>query len=153
VQQLRSVSGRWQHINNLLYNHSLLTADEYESPTSWLNAADLSLGGVPALDNHEPKPAAIRSFPPRILWGDSAMPQGHLVRQSSDGQSELEHIPDKDVQEQSIAHNLDKELARHRCQTRAVFPFTVDGMITHDVECLPFLASSELSARAELARI
>jgi hypothetical protein len=32
--------------------------------------------------------------------------------------------------EQSIEQTSDEELAKHLCQTRAVFPFTVDGRIS-----------------------
>ena len=34
VQQLRSVSGRWRHLDDLHHNHRVLTADEYSSLTS-----------------------------------------------------------------------------------------------------------------------
>jgi hypothetical protein len=62
VQQLRSASGRWLHIDDLFSNHRLLTADEYDSLTSWLDAADLS--EVTASDTHEQAPVATRSTLP-----------------------------------------------------------------------------------------
>jgi hypothetical protein len=71
------------------------------------------------------------------------------VRQLSDGLAELELIPDVGISEQSIQRTSDEELARHLCQTRAVFPFTVDGMTTRDVECLLPLASVAPTAQAE----
>jgi hypothetical protein len=44
VQQLRSASGLWLYIESIIddlqHNHLLLSADEYASLTSWLNAAD-----------------------------------------------------------------------------------------------------------------
>ena len=62
--------------------------------------------------------------------------RGSLVRQLSDGQAELELLPDVGIPEQSIQRTSDEELARHLCQTRAVFPFTVDGTTTRDVDSL-----------------
>ncbi len=44
---------------------------------------------------------------------------------------------------------MDEDLARHLFQTRALFPFTVDGTTTRDVECLPPLASVAPTAQAE----
>ncbi len=49
-----------------------------------------------------------------------------------------------------IEHTSDEDLAaRHFYRMRAVFPFTVDGMITRDVECLPPLASVAPTAQTE----
>jgi hypothetical protein len=75
--------------------------------------------------------------------------RGSLVRQLSDGLADLELLPDVGIPEQSIQHTLDEDLARHLCQTRAVFPFTVDGTTTRDVECLLLLASVAPTAQAE----
>jgi hypothetical protein len=62
--------------------------------------------------------------------------RGSLVRQFADGQAELELLLDADIPEQSIEHTSDEELAWHLCRIRAGFSFTVDGRISHDVECL-----------------
>jgi hypothetical protein len=67
----------------------------------------------------------------------------------SDGLAELELLPDVGIPEQSIQRTSDEELARHLCQTRAVFPFTVDGTTTREVECLLPLASVAPTAQAE----
>jgi hypothetical protein len=42
VQQLLSASGRWLHIDDLHHNYRLVSADEYVSITSWLDAAEPS---------------------------------------------------------------------------------------------------------------
>ncbi len=75
------------------------------------------------------------------------------MQQSADGQAELEYLPDADIPEQLIEHTSDEALARHLCQNRAVLSFTVDGMITRDVECLLLLASVAPSAQAEAALV
>jgi hypothetical protein len=66
--------------------------------------------------------------------------RGSLVRQFADGQAELEFLPAAGLKEQLVNRILDEELARHLCQTRAVFPFTIDGKKTYDAECLIPLA-------------
>jgi hypothetical protein len=72
-----------------------------------------------------------------------------LVRQLSDGLAELELLPDVGIPEQLIQRTSDEELARYLCQTRAVFPLTVDGTTTRNVECLLPLASVAPTAQAE----
>jgi hypothetical protein len=79
---------------------------------------------------------------------EGSLPES-LVQQSADGQAELEHLPDIDIRDQSIEHTKDEKRVLHLCQTRAIAPFTVDGRITRDMECLPPLASLGLSAQAE----
>ena len=74
--------------------------------------------------------------------------RGSVALQLVDGQVELEHIPDGDIPEQLIQHTSDEELSRHMCQVRAVFPFTVDGTIVHEVECLTSLALVAPAAQA-----
>ncbi len=39
---LNSAAGLWLHIDDLQHNHRLLSADEYASLTSWLDAAEPS---------------------------------------------------------------------------------------------------------------
>lgn len=159
VQQLRSSSGRWLHIHDLRYNQRLLTADEYKSLTSWLDAVDLSSSEVTALDDHEQVLTSPRSMPPQEqrMTGTAyagVLPsclRGSFVQQSADGQAELEFLPDADIPEQLLEHTSDEALARHLCQTRAVFPLTMDGRITRDVECLLPLASVTQSAQAGAA--
>jgi hypothetical protein len=75
--------------------------------------------------------------------------RGSVVRLTADGQAELEYLPVADSQEQLIDHISDEDLARHLCQTRAIFPFTVAGRIVRDVECLLPLASVAPAAQAE----
>ena len=157
VQQLRSASGMWLHIDDLQHNHRLLSADEYASLTSWLDAAEPSSAEELISDDHTPTPTStcsIRVHPQGRACTACAgvIPpflRGSLVRQLSDGQAELELLPDVDIPEQSIQRTSDEELARHLCQTRAVFPFTVDGTTTRDVECLLPLASVAPTAQAE----
>ena len=157
VQQLRSASGLWLHIDDLQHNHRLLSADEYASLTSWLDAAEPSSAEELISDDHTPTPTSTRSI--RVHPQGRACTacagvippflRGSLVRQLSDGQAELELLPDVGIPEQSIQRTSDEELARHLCQTRAVFPFTVDGTTTRDVECLLPLASVAPTAQAE----
>jgi hypothetical protein len=159
VQQLRCASGRWLRLDDLRQNHRVLTADEAASLTSWLDAAGLSSGAAMASDDHEPTPTATHSTPPpeqRMTCTAYAGVMPPCVRGSvvpvwlmADGRAELEHLPDADSQEQSIDHISDEDLARYLCQTRAVFPFTVDGRILRDVECLLPLASVAPAAQAE----
>ena len=154
VQQLRSASGRWLHIDDLQHNHRLMSVDEYASLTSWLDAAEPSSAEEMVSDDHTPPPTATRhinsqGMPCTACTG--VMPpclRGSLLRQLSDGLAELELPRDVGIPEQSIQRTSDEELARHLCQTRAVFPFTADGMITRDVECLLPLASVMPSAQA-----
>jgi hypothetical protein len=84
-----------------------------------------------------------------LCGGDTAMPSG--LRQLSDGLAELKCLPDVGIPQQSIQRTSDEELARHLCQTRAVFPFTVNGTTTRDVECLLPLASVAPTAQAEVS--
>ena len=125
VQQLRGASGLWLHIDDLQHNHRLLSADEYESLTSWLDAAEPSSAGELASDVHTPKPTSTRRI--RVQpqgMACTACPgvippclRGSLVRPLSDGLAELEPLPDVGIPEQSIQRTSDEELARHLCQT------------------------------------
>ena len=93
VQQLRSASGRWRHLDDLHHNHRVLTADEYSSLTSWLDAANLSSGAATASDDPGPTPAVAHSLPPQEqhttgMAYAGVMPscvRGSLVRLSADG--------------------------------------------------------------------
>ena len=108
------------------------------------------------MDEHVSVPAATGGLPPQgqpmactAYFG--VMPpciRGSVALPSVDGQVELEHLPDGDIPEQLIQHTSDEELSRHLCQVRAVFPFTVDGTIVHEVECLTSLASVAPAAQA-----
>ncbi len=119
VQQLRSASGRWVHVDDLQHNHRLLTADEYTSLTSWLDAADLSSAEVMVSDKHNQPPAAVRSMPLQEQMACTAyagvMPpclRGSFVR-LADGQAELEFLPDAGIPEQLIEYTSNEELARY----------------------------------------
>jgi hypothetical protein len=105
-------------------------------------------------DDHTPTPTATRRISPQGLAYTACagvmLPclRGSLVLQLADGLAELELLPDVGIPELSIQGTLDEELARHLCQNRAVVPFTADGTITRDVECLPPLASVMPTAQA-----
>ena len=155
VQQLRSASGRWLHIDDLHHNHRLLSADEFASLTSWLDAAEPSSAAETISDDYTPPPTDIRRIYPQGMACTTCagvMPpclRGSLVRQLADDQAELELLPDANIPELSIQGTSDEQLARYLCQTRAVFPFTADGTVTCDVECLLPLASVAPTAQAE----
>jgi hypothetical protein len=59
VQQLRCASGLWLHIDDLQHNHRLLSADEYASLTSWLDAAEPSSAEELTSDDHTPTPTKV----------------------------------------------------------------------------------------------
>ena len=157
VQQLRSASGRWLHHDDLRHNHRVLTVEEYASLTSWLDAADLSSAAAMVSDDHVPALAETHSIPfleqrmPCTAYAGVMPPcvRGSVVRLLADGQAELEHLPDTDIPERSIDHTSDEDLARHLCRSRAVFPFSTDGRIFREVECLLPLASVVPTAQAE----
>ncbi len=153
VQQLRSASGRWLHIDDLQHNHRLLSADEYASLTSWLDAVDPNSAEEMVPDDNTPTPTATRRIHPQACTACAGvMPpylRGSVVRQLSDGLAELELLPDAGIPEQSIQGTSDEELARHLCQARAIFSFTADGTITREVESLLPLASVAPTAQAE----
>ena len=156
VQQLRSVSGRWLHRDDLRHNHRVLTVEEYASLTSWLDAAVLSSAAAMVSDDHGPAPAETRSIPfleqrmPCTAYAEVMPPcvRGSVVRLLADGQAELALLPDPDIPERSIDHTSDEDLVQHLCRTRAVFPFSMDGRIFREVECLLPLASVVPAAQA-----
>ena len=101
VQQLRNAPGRWRHLDDLHHNHRVLTADEYSSLTSWLDAANLSSGAAMASDYPGPTPVETCCFPsqeqhmPCTAYAGviPACVRGSVVRLSEDGQAESEHLP------------------------------------------------------------
>ena len=94
VQQLWSAPGRWLHVDELRHNHRLLTADDYASLTSWLDAAGLGSEEAKTMDEHVSVPAATGGLPPQgqpmaCTAYSGVMPpciRGSVALQSVDGQ-------------------------------------------------------------------
>ena len=110
VQQLRSASGPWLHIHDLQHNHRHSFRRSHTNTYSYSRRIRTQVMACTS---------CAEVIPPCF--------RGSWVRQLLDGLAELELLPDVGIPEQSIRRTSDEELARHLCQTRAVFPFTVDG--------------------------